>query len=96
MLKGHVEAVFLGSEHDEAIIRDCEVAIVVNAYINGPTLKISELLMNLDKPMLAFPADPWRYSGKGANFLIQTGTAQPVTCEADIFSYLTSRVILEK
>ena len=88
-LKGRAEVLTLGGNNDEDIVRECELCLVINAYINGTTLKAAEFLMNLDKTILVFPADPWKYSGKGANFLIQTGNAQMVTCVEDIFSYLT-------
>lgn len=64
----------------------------LDAYENGWVLKVVEILMRLDKPILTFPADPWRYSGKGANFLIQTGTAQAVTSIEEIFSNLTPMI----
>jgi len=88
-VKSQAEVLTLGGAQDEETVRACDLCLVINAYINGTALKVAELLMNLDKPILAFPSDPWKYLGKGTNFLIQTGNAQLVTCMDDIFSYLT-------
>ena len=88
-LTDRAEVLTLGGAHDEELLKSCDLCLVVNAYSNGIALKVAEILIGLDKIILAFPSDPWKYSGKGANFLIQTGNAQMVTCVEDVFSYLT-------
>jgi len=77
-------------EFDE-FCQTCDFAVCTAAYLNGKVLKVCEFLMALDKTILTFPADAWRYSGMGRNFLIQTRNAEVVTCSADILSWVAFR-----
>lgn len=61
--------------------------VFLNLYINSVGMKLAQYLMDKNVPIYAVPGDVMRYSSRGTNFLVQTGTAQIVTCAEDILSF---------